>query len=93
MAKKVKKAKFTDIRIAHQGSIFTFTPLNNAAREWIKDHVDYEDWQWNGRTLVVDHRYGFALAVGFVDAGFTVRDGDEREVRSSAEIAALGGSG
>ena len=43
--------------IADHGTIVTFTPLDDGARDWLRDNVQAESWQWQGETLAVDHRY------------------------------------
>lgn len=42
--------------IEDHGTIVTFTPLDDGAREWLDDNVHAEPWQWQGETLAVDHR-------------------------------------
>lgn len=59
--------------IRRDGSIFSFTPLTELAREWIQDNVEYEDWQWFGDSLCVDVRAAGPLFDGIVEAGLSVR--------------------
>lgn len=53
----------TDFVIRDHGTIVTFTPISEAALEFMRD-VDSEPWQWLGPTLCVDHR----MAQPLVDA-------------------------
>lgn len=57
-----------DVRIDREGSIFLFTPLTDAAREFIKEHVQ-ADAQWWAGSLVVEHRYARDLARGMANDG------------------------
>jgi len=45
-----------DVHVRNCGSIFLLTPLTEAARQWIKEHIP-EDATWFGASLVVEHRY------------------------------------
>ncbi len=71
MAKKAMKAA-TDVLVGNSGSIFTFTPLTNAARNWIAENVQAESWQWLGGALAVDHHFARDLAQGMIDSGLVV---------------------
>jgi hypothetical protein len=42
--------------ISDQGSVVSFTPESDYEYEWMTLNLETEDWQWLGRTLVVDHR-------------------------------------
>jgi hypothetical protein len=60
-----------DVLIANEGTLFLFSPLSRAAREWIDEHVQ-DDAQWFGSALIVEHRYAPGLARGLTDAGFVL---------------------
>lgn len=60
-----------DVLVANEGTIFLFSPLSHAAREWIDEHLEAES-QWFGAALVVEHRFAFGLAQGLKDAGFVL---------------------
>lgn len=51
-----------NIRIDDQGSIVIFTPLDDVAREWLRENVEAEPRQWRGDNLMVDHRMAQVLA-------------------------------
>lgn len=55
-----------DIQTADHGSIWTFTPLTARARSWIRIHL-------HGET-VCEHRYGYDIAIGMLDAGLILQD-------------------
>jgi hypothetical protein len=61
-----------DVLVANDGSVVTFCPLTTRAKEWIAESVQSEPWQWFGATLVVEHRYAWALAEGMTDAGLVL---------------------
>jgi hypothetical protein len=42
--------------VSDQGSIVVFTPESDYEYEWMTLNLQTEDWQWQGRSLVVDHR-------------------------------------
>ena len=62
-----------DVLVANEGTVFLFNPLTAKARQWINEHVQAEDYQWLGTTLVVEHRYAWGLAEGMKDAGLVLR--------------------
>lgn len=62
----------SDLSAVSHGSIVTVTPLTEAARQWIDDHVDHEGWQWFGYSLCVEPRYVGALLEGAQADGLTV---------------------
>lgn len=62
-----------DVVIQNEGTIWMFIPITKKAKRWIRDHVSSEPWQWLGRSLCVDHRYGPDLAGGMADAGLNLR--------------------
>jgi hypothetical protein len=60
-----------DVLVANEGTVFLFNPLTAKAKEWIEEHAQ-TDAQWFGTTLVVEHRYAWALAEGMKDAGLVL---------------------
>lgn len=60
-----------DFFVNDQGTLVLITPLNDAARAWLKEHVQ-EDAQWFGRALVVEHRYANDLIEGILGEGFSI---------------------
>jgi len=61
-----------DVQVSNEGSLFLFTPLTTAAREWINENVTGET-TWFGNALVVEHRYAGDLAQGMAGDGLEVR--------------------
>jgi hypothetical protein len=54
------------------GSLFLVRPQTDAAREYLREHVDAEA-QWFNGALVVEHRYAAALVRGLRDDGWEVQ--------------------
>jgi hypothetical protein len=61
-----------DVLVANVGTLFTFCPLTDKAKEWIEENVQ-DDAQWFGHALVVEHRYAWGLAEGMKDAGLVLQ--------------------
>lgn len=64
--------KKIDVIIENLGSLFTFEPLTQMAKDWIDEHVQ-SDAQWFGQKLVVEHRYAFDLAQGMQSDGLSIK--------------------
>lgn len=63
----------TDFQInAQSSSLVGFTPITEAADEWMTDNVHSEPWQWLGSTLWVDYRMAQAILDAIQDSGLTV---------------------
>lgn len=66
-----------DVRVTDNGTTVSFRLETDEARDWVREHVETEGWQWMGnRTLVVDLRFAEALYMGMVEAGLTMDDSD-----------------
>jgi len=50
-----------DFRIRNEGTVVMFTPLTESARNFLRDNVESESWQWMGESLCVDHRMAHEL--------------------------------
>jgi hypothetical protein len=62
-----------DFRFENYFSVVRLTPLTQAARDWLEEHVSYEDWQTFGRGVVIEPRYARQIMEGLVADGLTVR--------------------
>ena len=67
-----KRIPQPDIRVSNHGSIFMVSPLSDAAREWVDEHVQLEDWQWMGNAFSVDRHYIENLVEGMIGDGLVV---------------------
>jgi len=59
---------YPDVLVRNEGSVFLFTPLTPAAKNWIAANVQ-PNAQWFGASLVVEHRYAADLAAVMREAG------------------------
>ena len=55
-----------------QGSVVVFTPEGDYEYEWLMLNTDNEPWQWQGRSLVVDHRPAQGLVEYLESEGFII---------------------
>ena len=60
-----------DVLVRNEGTVFLFNPLTSRAKEWMEKNV-HPDAQWFGTTLVVEHRFAWALAQGMKDDGLVL---------------------
>ena len=60
-----------DVTIQGEGTIYLATPESEAARAWMREHVQ-EDATYYGDALVVEHRYAEPLVVGMILDGLRV---------------------
>ena len=68
----MRACEHPDFAVDNHGSIVTITPLTDAARDWLDEHVQAESWQWLGVSLAVDRRYSGDLVDGIANAGLTL---------------------
>ena len=54
--------------------MYLVTPKSQQAKEWVKENVELEPWQWMGDSFSVDHHYVEDLEQGMLEAGFTTDD-------------------
>lgn len=69
---KTPQTKTPDVRTHNSGSIITFAPMTEAAREWFFSNVQAEPWQWFGGQLCVEPRYASDLIDGLKGDGLEV---------------------
>jgi len=63
-----KKQAAPDVLVRNEGTVFLFSPLTARAKRWMEENV-HPDAQLFGTTLVVEHRFAWALAQGMKDDG------------------------
>ena len=73
MSATQRSPQTADVLVENHGSVFVFTPLTAAAREFVEEHVHLESYQWLGASFAVEHRYARDLAQGMIDDGLEVR--------------------
>jgi hypothetical protein len=68
-----KLAKQADFKVDNQGSIFLLHPLNDAAREWVNEHIGQDNgYQPYYPTVVIEHRYIADIVTGIQNDGLAV---------------------
>lgn len=60
-----------DVLVANCGTMWTFCPMTQSAKDWFNDNVSSESYQWLGKVLCVESRFAMSLLGGIMDAGFT----------------------
>jgi hypothetical protein len=56
--------------VQNEGTVVMFTPEGDYEYEWMMVNLETESWQWQGRSLVVDHRPAQDLIEHLEDEGF-----------------------
>ena len=59
-----------DFLVRPQGTIWTFEPVSERAKEFTGTDLDVADWQWIGSAFAVDHRPANNLVAALEDEGF-----------------------
>jgi len=60
-----------DVDVRADGAIVLFTPVSDEAREWMRQNLQTEPWQWLGQSLAVERRYALPIVEGMQNAGLT----------------------
>jgi hypothetical protein len=61
-----------DFEVSGGGSIYIFTPLTPAARDWVAEFLPEDAQRWAGG-VVIEHRYISDVVMGAQRDGFSVR--------------------
>lgn len=62
----------TDFRVSGGGSLYILSPLTEAARDWVAEHIG-DDAQTFGGGIAVEHRYIGDIVDGIQCDGLTVQ--------------------
>ena len=62
----------TDFLVRPQGTIWTFEPLTERAKNFTGTDLDVQGWQWVGPAIGVDHRSANGLATALEGEGFVL---------------------
>lgn len=71
-AVQVPEKPVPDYVIRNEGSLYLFSPQNQAAEVHLRDNVSPES-MWFGNALVVEHRYAPELARALAEEGYIVQ--------------------
>jgi len=52
--------------------MYLIRPITEIAKQWVKDNVNLEPWQWLGRAFAVDHHCVGDLVEGMIGSGLAV---------------------
>jgi hypothetical protein len=61
-----------DFEVSNHGTIYIFTPLTAAARDWVAEFLPEDAQRWAGGT-VIEHRCILDVVIGAQRDGFVVR--------------------
>ena len=61
-----------DFLVRPHGTIWTFEPLNERAKNFTGTDLDVQSWQWLGNAFGVDHRVANDLVSALEDEGFVL---------------------
>jgi hypothetical protein len=61
-----------DFEVSKHGTIFIFTPLTPAARDWVAEFLSQDARRWAGG-VVIEHRYISDVVIGAQRDGLMVR--------------------
>ena len=59
-----------DFLVRPHGTIWTFEPVTERAKEFTGTDLDVQSWQWFGPAFGVDHRLANDLVTALQDEGF-----------------------
>ena len=59
--------------IDDQGTLIIFQPENQEERDFLRNEVDSQPYQWLGNNLAVEHRFAQYLALGIQRFGFKIK--------------------
>ena len=72
------KSKKSDVLIHQTSSNFMLVrPVTNKGRDWMEEHVNFEDAQLFGNAVVVEQEFIEAIAQGMTRDGLNVSTGVE----------------
>jgi hypothetical protein len=61
-----------DFEVSNRGTIYIFTPLTPAGRDWVAEFLPEDAQRWAGG-VVIEHRYIFGIVAGAQRDGLSVR--------------------
>lgn len=61
-----------DVRFHDEGSITMVEPITETAKEWVRENVPLESWQWLGNRFACEPRMVTNLMNGMAEGGLRV---------------------
>jgi hypothetical protein len=68
-----EEQQHADVLVCDGGTLWLFHPLSERAKEWVREHIAADPWQWLGRQLVVERRFAPDLIEAMREVGLIVR--------------------
>ena len=68
----MKQQQQLDFRVQSHGSVWTFVPLTEAAKDFTATAIEVQSWQWLGTAFGVDQRVANDLAMALEEEGFVL---------------------
>jgi hypothetical protein len=62
-----------DFLISDQTGVLLFEPLTEAAKNFVRNYLSFDELLWREQSLVVDYRDAGALAEDLEDEGFAIK--------------------
>jgi len=60
------------IRAGQWATVWSFEPCTERAKEFVREYLEIDDWQWLGKSFAVDHRPARDLAEQLGAEGFII---------------------
>jgi hypothetical protein len=67
-----RRKPMADFEVSNHGTIFIFTPLSPAARDWVAEFLPEDAQRWAGG-VAIEHRYISDVVIGAQRDGLVVR--------------------
>ncbi|WP_424360362.1 hypothetical protein [Methylocystis parvus] len=61
-----------DFLISDQTGVWLFEPLTEAAKNFVRNYLSFDELLWQEQSLVVDYRDAGALAEDLAEEGFKI---------------------
>jgi hypothetical protein len=61
-----------DFIVTDQSSVWLFEPLTEAARQFVRQQIERDDWLWVGQGFAIDYLAAGALAEDLQNEGFII---------------------
>lgn len=62
----------TDLTVDNHGSLCVLTPVSDAGREWVAEHIPDDAMTWGAEGIVVEPRYIKDIVLGAINDGLEV---------------------
>ena len=63
-----------DFTLSGGGTVYILTPLTEAARQWVAEHIPDDAMRWGADGVAIEHRYVDAIVTGIIADGLEVEE-------------------